>query len=188
MTPDTYNNAMNSSQNPENKPLDIKKRIVNEFQKAFRLTLYLGTWFCAITFLAETALAERPIHLTIFGLAMIKAGLCSKFMMLGQAAYPIAINKKYGIVPSLLIQSLVYSTIVLMLTYLESGVDGLIHGRNFIDSLVSFGHSDPLYVLALSIVYWLIIWPYLLYSAVKLALGDATVAEILFGTKNAARH
>ena len=174
---------MNTSQTPENKPLDIKRRIANEFQKAIRITLYLGTWFCAITFLAETALRERPLHVTIFGLALIKAAICSKFMLIGQAAYPLTVSKKHGIVPSILIESVVYSAIVLMLSYLESGVNGLIHGRNFIDSLLSFGHSDPLYILALSIVYWLIIWPYLLFAGVKLALGDATVMEMLFGPK-----
>jgi hypothetical protein len=142
---------MNTSQTPENKPLDIKRRIVNEFQKAIRLTLYLGTWFCAITFLAETALRERPLHVTIFGLALIKAAICSKFMLIGQAAYPLTVSKKHGIVPSILIESVVY--------------------------------SDPLYIFALSIVYWLIIWPYLLFAGVKLALGDATVMEMLFGPK-----
>jgi hypothetical protein len=174
---------MNSSNPTKDAPPNLKRRVVNEFQKAIRLTLYLGTWFCAITFLAETALRERPIHLTIFGLAMIKAGICAKFMLLGQAAYPITVNKKYGIVPSLFTESLVYSAIVLIFSYLESGVDGLIHGRNFVESLASFGHADPLYVLALSIVYWLIIWPYLLFSGMKLALGNATVAEIMFGPK-----
>ena len=171
---------MNSSQPPDKSP-SLKRRVLNEFERAIRLTLYLGTWFCAITFLAETALRERPIHLTIFGLAMIKAGICAKFMLIGQAAYPITINKKYGIVPSLLTESVVYSSIVLMLSYLESGIDGLLHGRDFIESLLSFGHSDPLYILALSLVYWLIIWPYLLFAGMKLALGNATISEIMFG-------
>ncbi len=47
---------MNPSQTPENKPLSIKVRIENEAKKALLLTLYLCVWFCAITFLALTAL------------------------------------------------------------------------------------------------------------------------------------
>ncbi len=174
---------MNTSQIPEKKHLSIKTRIAEEAKKAILLTLYLGTWFCAITFLAESALKGRPIHDTIFGLAMIKAAICSKFMLLGQAAYPLTINKKHGIIPSLLAESFIYSFIVLLLSYLESGIDGLIHGRNFIDSLLSFGHSDPQYILALAIVYWLIIWPYLLFVSMKMALGDSTTNEILFGPR-----
>jgi len=173
---------MNTSQTPENKPLSIKVRIEDEAKKAFILTLYLGAWFCAITFLAATALKGRPLHGAIFGLAMIKAGICAKFMLIGQAAYPLTINnRKYGIIPSLLSQSFVYLVIVLLLSYLESGVDGLIHGRNFIDSLISFGHSDPFYILDLSIIYWHIIWPYILFIGWKKALGDAVTIEILFG-------
>ena len=181
--PDTYNNMMNPSQTTENKPLSIKTRLLDEAKKAFILTLYLGAWFCAITFLAATALRTRPIPETIFGLAMIKAAICAKFMLIGQAAYPLTINKKHGIIPSLLAESVIYSIIVLLLSYLESGVDGLIHGRNFIDSLLSFGHADPIYILALSIIYWLIIWPYLLFIGMKKALGDDATFEILFGPR-----
>lgn len=174
---------MNASQTPKNKPLGIKARVLGEAKKAFLLTLYLGAWFCAITFLAATALRERPIPEAIFGLALIKAGICAKFMLIGQAAYPFTVDKKHGIVPSLLAKSFVYSIVVLLLSYLESGIDGQIHGRNFIDSLLSFGHADPLYILALSIVYWLIIWPYLLFVSMKMALGDTTTIEILFGPR-----
>ena len=174
---------MNPSQTPENKPLSIKVRIENEAKKALLLTLYLGVWFCAITFLALTALEGRPIHATIFGLAMVKAGICAKFMLIGQAAYPLTISKKHGIIPSLLANSFIYSIIVLLLSYLESGVDGLIHGRHFIDSILSFGHSDPIYILSLSIIYWLIIWPYLLFVGIKMALGDDTTIELLFGPR-----
>ena len=173
---------MISTQPPDKSP-SLKRRVLNEFERAIRLTLYLGTWFCAITFLAETALRERPIHLTIFGLAMIKAGICAKFMLIGQAAYPLTISKKHGIIPSLLANSFIYSIIVLLLSYLESGVDGLIHGRHFIDSILSFGHSDPIYILSLSIIYWLIIWPYLLFVGIKMALGDDTTIELLFGPR-----
>jgi len=70
-----------------------------------------------------------------------------------------------------------------LLSYIESGVNGLIHGRNFIGSLLSFGHSDPLYVLALSIMYWLIICPYLIFVGMKLALGEKATTEILFGIR-----
>jgi hypothetical protein len=174
---------MNTSPNHPDQSPSIAHRLEGEAKKAFVLTLYLGAWFCAITFLAVTTLRERPIPLSIFGLALIKAGICAKFMLIGRAAFPIGIDKLRGIIPSLLAQSVVYSIIVLILSYLESGVDGLIHGRNFMASLLGFGHSDPLYILALAILYWLIITPYLLFVTMKMALGDPTLHQILFGSK-----
>ena len=100
---------------------------------------------------------------------------------LGQAAYPLHIDKDHGIIPSLFRESLVYLVIVFLLNYLEAGVEGVFHGKEFIASLSSFGQGDPLHILALSIVYWLIVWPYLLFAGLKLALGDTATLQILFG-------
>jgi hypothetical protein len=104
-------------------------------------------------------------------------------MLLAQAAYPIKINKKNGIVNSLFLESLVYLLVVLGLNYLEAGIHGLIHGKDFLISMTDFGKADPLRVVAMSIVYWLIVWPYLLLMGMRLAIGNNATIEILFGSK-----
>ena len=62
----------------------------------------------------------------------------------------------------------------------------LMHGKNFIDSMSTFGQKNPLKVLAMTIVYWLIVWPYLVMAGMKLALGTNATLAILFGRKNSA--
>lgn len=169
---------------PHNHPKhSLKEKVKEEAIKAFQLTIYFGVWFCALAFLAATSLDERPIPLSIFSFAIIKAAICAKFLMLGQALFPIKVNKNHGIVNSLIAESLIYLVIVLGLNYLEAGVHGLIHGKDFISSMADFGRSNPLRVLALSIVYWLIVWPYLLLEGFKLAVGSSASLEILFGHK-----
>lgn len=175
---------MNTSQASDPKPHSFKDKAKEEFIKAFQLTVYFGVWFCALTFLAATSLDERPIPLSIFSFAIIKAALCAKFMLVGQAVFPIKINQNNGIVNSLIVQSIVYLLIVLGLNYLEAGIHGLIHGKDFISSMSEFGKSNPLRVLAMSIVYWLIVWPYLLLEGFKLVMGSSASLEILFGRKN----
>jgi hypothetical protein len=49
--------------------------------------------------------------------------------------------------------------------------------------MTAFGSADPLRVLAMAIVYWLIVWPYLIYTGVMLMLGNTETIEILFGSK-----
>jgi hypothetical protein len=102
----------------------FKEKAKDEFIKAFKLTLYFGAWFCALAFLGATSLDERPIPLSIFGFALFKAAICAKFMLLAQAVFPIKVDKKHGIVGSLLLESLVYLLVVLGLNYLEAGVHG----------------------------------------------------------------
>lgn len=164
-------------------PNGIKQKLIEESKKAFSLTLYFGAWFCAIAFMAATALEERPIPLSIFGFALIKAGLSAKFMLIAQAAYPITIDKEHGIIKSLLLESIVYLVVVLGLNYLEAGVHGLINGKEFISSMGAFGSGDPLRVFAMSIVYWLIVWPYLIFMGFRIVIGNTETIAVLFGSK-----
>ena len=161
----------------------LKDKLKEEAKKAFALTLYLGTWFCAITFFAATALEERPIPLSIFGFAIIKAGIAAKFMLIAQAAYPIKVNKEHGIVNSLIFESIVYLAFVLALNFLEAGVDGLFHGKEFIPSMAAFGNGEPIRIFAMAILYWLIVWPYLIFMGVNQAIGNTATLAILFGSK-----
>jgi hypothetical protein len=161
----------------------IKQKLLEEMKKAFALSIYFGIWFCAIAFMAATALEERPIPLSIFGFALVKAALSAKFMLIALAAYPIKINKEHGIIKSLLLESIVYLMVVLGLNYLEAGVYGLINGKEFIASMSAFGSGDPLRVFAMSIVYWLIVWPYLIFMGFKIVVGNNETIAVLFGPK-----
>jgi hypothetical protein len=174
---------MSSQQASPNLPHSFKAKAKEEIAKALQLTIYFGIWFCALAFLGATSLDEKPISLTIFGFALIKAALCAKFMLVGQAFFPIKVNKNNGIVNSLILESLLYLMVVLGLNYLEAGIHGLIHGKDFISSIADFGRSNPLHVVAMSIVYWLIVWPYLLLMGFRLAIGSTETLEILFGKK-----
>lgn len=161
----------------------LKQKLKSEATQAFALTIYFGTWFCALSFLGATTLDERPIPLSIFGFALIKAALCAKFMLIGQAIFPINVDKSTGIIKTLFVESLIYIVVVIFLNYLEVGIDGVFHGKSFIESLGAFGHHNTEHVLAMSIVYWLIVWPYLVFVGLKLALGNHATFEILFGSK-----
>lgn len=162
----------------------FKEKAKEEFVKAFQLTIYFGVWFCALAFLAATSLDERPIPLSIFGFALFKAAICAKFMLIAQAVFPIQVDKKHGVVSTLIFESLIYLLVVLGLNYLEAGVHGLIHGKDFFISMTEFGRSNPLRVVAMSIVYWLIVWPYLLLMGMSLMLGSNATLQILFGNKS----
>lgn len=172
----------NSAKMQTTKP-SLKTKFLEEMKKAFSLTLYFGTWFCSIAFMAATALEERPIPLSIFGFALLKAGISAKFMLIAQAAYPIKVSKDHGIVSSLIFESIFYLVVVLALNFLEAGVHGLINGHSFISSMAAFGDGDPLRILAMSIVYWLIVWPYLIFTGVNIILGNKETLAILFGSK-----
>jgi hypothetical protein len=161
----------------------LRHRIKDEFIQASLLALYFAAWFCAIAFFSFALLREAAIPITPFGLAIIKAGLCAKFMMIGKAIFPLRVDANRGLVKSLFWHSIAYLGIVLILSFAEAGIDGLLHGKSFLESLSSFGHGDPIYITALSIMYWLIVWPYLIVLGLNQSLGNQAVHAILFGSK-----
>ena len=175
---------MNSPNPPikEAKP-GLRYRIRDEFVQASLLALYFAAWFCAIAFFSFALLREAAIPITPFGLAIIKAGLCAKFMMIGKAIYPLKVDARRGLIKSIFWHSIAYLGIVLALSFAEAGIDGLFHGKSFLESLSSFGHGDPVYIAALSLIYWLIIWPYLIVLGLNQSLGNKAVHAILFGSK-----
>lgn len=179
---------MNTTSETKTAKSAFKEKLIDESKKAFALTLYLGTWFCALSFLAATLLDERPIPLSIFGFALVKAGITAKFLLIGQAIYPIKVDKTHGIVSSLFVESLIYIAIVLGLNFLEAGIDGALHGKHFLESMTAFSQSNPLRLLALSIVYWLIIWPYLMLAGMQLLMGKEHIWGLFFGSKNSSSN
>ena len=174
-----------NSPNPPTKEVkeSLRYRIKDEFIQALLLALYFAAWFCAIAFFSFALLREAAIPIAPFGLALIKAGLCAKFMMIGKAIFPLRVDANRGLIKSIFWHSIVYLLIVIALSFLESGIDGLFHGKSFLESLSSFGHGDPIYIGALSLMYWLILWPYLIVLGLNQSLGDKTVHAILFGSK-----
>jgi hypothetical protein len=174
-----------NSPNPAAKEVkeDLRHRIKDEFIEASLLALYFASWFCAIAFFSFALLREAAIPITPFGLAIIKAGLCAKFMMVGKALFPLRLDSSRGLVKSLFWHSIAYLGVVLALSFVEAGIDGLFHGKSFLESLSSFGHGDPIYIAALSLMYWLIIWPYLIVIGLNQSLGNKTVRTILFGSQ-----
>jgi hypothetical protein len=161
----------------------LRHRIKDEFVQASLLALYFAAWFCAIAFFSFALLREAAIPISPFGLAIIKAGICAKFMLIGKAMFPLRVEANRGLVKSLFWHSIAYLGVVIALSFAESGIDGLLHGKSFLESVSSFGHGDPVYIAALSLMYWLIVWPYLIVLGLNQSLGNKAVRTILFGSK-----
>lgn len=162
----------------------LRHRVKDEFVQASLLALYFAAWFCAIAFFTFAVLREEAIPITPFGLAIIKAGLCAKFMMIGKAIFPLKVDANRGLIKSIFWHSIVYLLIVIALSFLESGIDGLLHGKSFLESIASFGRGDPIYITSIAIMYWLILWPYLILLGLQQSMGDEAVHAILFGSNS----
>ncbi|MGV0998251.1 MAG: hypothetical protein ACOYBQ_02845 [Fluviibacter sp.] len=140
------------------------QRVAKEAHNALRLTIYFGVWFSAIGLLTHEILRQEGLPFGHWGLAWIKAALCAKFMLIGQAMFPMPTGPTMKPFRAILPRSFVYLAVVFALSVLENGLDGLLHGRSFVASIMNFADGDPLYAFAMAWVYWMILMPYLLFD------------------------
>ena len=161
--------------------LDMHSKFGAEFKKIFILFIYFAIWFSALSFLSYSILRHDGIPYAPLSFALIKAFLCAKFMLMGQALYPIESRRDKPLIGQILLRSIVYLGVVILLSSLESGLDGWIHHRGFISSLANFGNGDPIHILALSLIYWLIVLPYLTFMSLQSVIGSPEMKKIFWG-------
>ena len=143
----------------------IGQRIAGEAKKALYLTLYFGFWFSALTLLTHEILKQDGLPFGHWGLAWIKAAICAKFILIGQAVYPMQHSNGRDLWHIVLPRSFVYLAIVFALNVVEAIVEGQFHGEAMFYSIQHFANGNPLYAFALAWVYWLILVPYLLMGS-----------------------
>ena len=142
----------------------LAQRAAAEAKKVFKLIVYFGVWFSALTLLGHETLRQEGLPFGHWGLAWVKAALCAKFMLIGQAMFPMPKTSTTKPFKAILPRSFVYLGVVFALSILEAGLDGLLHGRPFVASIMNFANGDPLYAFAMAWVYWMILMPYLLFD------------------------
>lgn len=151
--------------------------------KTFILTAYLASWFCALVFLSNSILEIDGVPYIGFGLAIIKAAVSAKFMMMGIEFFPMKMNSGTPLLYGILKRSIVYVLIVVSLSYLFNGIEGYFHQKGFVESLHNFAGGSLKHLLALSIMYWLIVMPYLAFVGFREVIGDDKMRVYLLGLK-----
>jgi len=158
-----------------------KNRFGEEIKKMLILFIYFSIWFCALAFLSFSVERLQGFPYMHISLALVKALLCAKFMLMGQMLYPIESRRDKPLIGQILSRSLVYLGVVILLSALESGIEGWVHHRGFISSLANFGNGDPIHILALSLIYWLIVLPYLTFMSLQSVIGSSEMKKIFWG-------
>jgi len=148
---------------PEHKE-SLHWRLGSEIRNVLHLTLYFGIWFSALNLLMHETEGRAGLPLEAWGFAWIKAAICAKFLLIGQLLLPMPDVSKTRLWSAILPRSVIYLLIVLVLSFVEEGVRGAMHGESFLHAMIGFGGGNPLHIFALAWVYWLILVPYLVIA------------------------
>ena len=155
----------------------LRARLGLEMRSVFHLTLYFGVWFCALNLLLHEAQGRVGLPLEAWGFAWVKAALCAKFLLVGQLLLPMPDVNKARVWSTILPRSFGYLFVVIVLSVLEEGVRGALHGHSFVQTATEYIDANPLRFLAQAWLYWMILVPYLVITGLLAELAPQAAAS-----------
>lgn len=153
----------------------------NIVKQGLILTLYMAVWFCALIFYDKDALNIQGSPTVSYGFAILKALTLSKFLLVAHALSPLTYKKGSSIYLLIAMRTIFNAIVVLCFSYLFAGIEGMFKHQDFIDAMRSYCDGDVQRILALTLMYGLIVLPYVAYRALGEAMGDENLHSYLAG-------
>jgi hypothetical protein len=150
------------------------------------LTAYLYVCFAAVIYFKATILQAQGVAYAPFGVAIIKAALCAKFMLLGRIFHIGERFKNLPLIVPTLHRSFVFLLLLVVLTFIEEIVVGAIHGRTVLDSISEIAGGTLQQMVATILIVFLILIPYFAFRSLGEIVGDTTLARLFFERRHRA--
>src|ERR1700676_3802997 len=113
----------------------FREKAGEELKEFIVLTAYLYVCFAALIYLKAAILQAQGVAYAHLGLALIKAALCAKFMLVGRVFHFGERFKAHPLIVPTLHRSFVFLLLLAALTIIEEIVVGAMHGRMVMDSI-----------------------------------------------------
>jgi GYF domain 2 len=137
---------------------------------------YLFVWFSALIFYKASILRSVGVEFAPFGIAVVKALILGKFMLLLEALKIGEGGIGRGVVLVKVLKKAVLFTLLLFaLTIVEELVVGHLHGREAREVLHEIAGGSWRQALAMAVLMFLLLIPYFAYREIAFRLGEVEV-------------
>lgn len=153
------------------------------FKKTLILTIYLAVWLCAITFYNFAVLHNSELPHTSYVYSILVAGILAKFMIAGEEIAPLKVQDGSSLYWLIIRRTTIDTMFALFLRFIFAGIEGLFNDQGFVESMRGLGGGDFRHLLAMWILFWLIILPYMVIRCLCIAVGAEKIHFIFSGKK-----
>ncbi|MCP4620600.1 MAG: DUF4339 domain-containing protein [Bradyrhizobium sp.] len=169
------------------KYMALKQRLKHELSEYLVISAYLYICFGALLFYKAAIRQSDGIEFAPFGIAVVKALVVGKFVLLLHA---LGIGERTGGAGALLADILKKSVLFLLflgaLTVVEEIIVGYFHGRTIVEAVSEIGGGTLQQAVATSILMLLILIPYFAFRVVAVRLGEGVLWKLLTERPSAA--
>ena len=165
----------------------LRERGVHELREFATIAVYLYVTIGALILLKAAVLHTQGVSFTPWGVAVVKAAVLAKFVLIGDA---IRLGEGFKTGPLIwptLYKSFSFLVLLVVLTIIEEIVIGLFHQRPVAASLQELFGSKLYETLAGYIVMLLILIPFFAFRELGEVLGRGTLGRLFFSDRGAAK-
>jgi hypothetical protein len=156
----------------------VGKRMTHELKEFIIITVYLYVCFAAIIYLKAAILHAHGIAFAPFSIAVVKAAICAKFMLIGNALHIGGRYKTQALIWPTLHRSFAFLVLLLVLNILEEIIVGAIHHRGITDSILDVAGGTLNQLIASSVVVLLILIPYFAFRSLGEVVGEQNLVRV----------
>jgi hypothetical protein len=158
----------------------LVQRLRHELSEYLVISTYLFVCFDALLFYKAAILQGDGIEFTPFGIAVAKALVLGKFVLVLHA---LKIGERSGgarvLLADILKKSMVFLIFLGALTVVEEIIVGFLHGRTVKEAVGGIGGGTLQQALATSILMLLILIPYFAFRVISVRLGEGVLWRLL---------
>ena len=149
------------------------------------ISAYLYICFAALLFYKAALLRAEGIPFTLFGLAVAKALILGKFMLLAEDFNFAERAKPARAALKILTKSALFALLLIVLSFIEEVMVGLVHGHKALDVAMSFAGGTLPQLFALALLMVLIMIPYFAFGEISTSMGEGILMQLLLERRRA---
>jgi hypothetical protein len=164
----------------------FRENAIEELREFTILTAYLYVCFAAVIYFKAAVLHAQGIAYAPLGVAIIKAAICAKFMLMGRM---LRIGERFKNLPLIiptLHRAFVFLLLLVVLTFIEETIVGMIHGRKVWESISGIGGGTFHQMFATIFIMFLILIPYFAFRSLGNIVGDKILVRLFFEQRHSA--
>jgi hypothetical protein len=158
----------------------LREKAGEELREFIVLTAYLYICFAAVIYFKAAVLQAHDVAYAHLGLAIVKAALCAKFMLLGRVFHMGERFRNLPLIVPTLYRSFVFLLLLGVLTFIEEIIVGAIHDRTALDSISGIAGGTFHEKVATILIIFLILVPYFAFRSLGEIVGDKTLVQLFF--------
>jgi hypothetical protein len=166
--------------------MPLKKRAAHELREFCVVAAYLLICFMALAYLKATILHAHGIPFAPFSLAIVKALICAKFVLILNVFHAGDRFKTRALIWPTLYKSLIFLVLLVILNMIEEVLVGLAHHRSVADSLAEVGGGTFPQLIATSVVGFLILVPFFAFRTLGEVVGEQNLVRVFLSPRHKA--